>query len=60
MQQEDVRSDAGDRGAGQIQGREEGEIKVGQDSIGSDDSKRVCFAVEGAIRLRHPSLTGRR
>ena len=37
MHQEDVRSDAGDRGAGQIQRREEGEIKVGQDSIGSDD-----------------------
>ena len=59
MHQEDVRSDAGDRGAGQVQGREEGEIKVGQDSIGSDD-KRVYFAVEGAICLRHPSLTRRR
>ena len=35
--QEDVRSDAGDRGAGQIQGRKEGEIKVGQESVGSDD-----------------------
>ena len=26
---EDVRSDAGDRGAGQIQGREEGEMESG-------------------------------
>ena len=62
-----MRPDAGDGGAGQIQGREEGERESGsrcdgfRSSLDHDgDDERVHLSVEGAVRLRHPSFAGRR